>query len=257
MKEAFYLNQLLVDPNSNTITTNNKEKRIEPKVITLLCFLAENAQRVVSKEEIIAHLWQGVIVGDEAVTRLVFNLRNALGDDAKQPIFIETIPKKGYKFLVIPKVSERTSGNKSKAVVGITAVVLALVCILLFINSAQQNIINNSIAEVSSITSSGGLERHFSINPTTNEVLYVHVTMANSDLFIVSQEQSVPKQLTSSRSRKRAPMWLNKDTFVYIEGIDDNFMLTRQSTAGKKVNLYQSPNFLYWAAQLDTKLFFT
>ena len=257
MKEAFYLNQLLVDPNSNTITTNNKERRVEPKVITLLCFLAENTQRVVSKEEIITYLWQDVIVGDEAVTRLIFNLRNALGDDAKQPIFIETIPKKGYKFLVIPKAIERTKGSVPKLTLGILAFCFTLICVLLFVYSSQQSVINHSIEEVSSITSSGGLERHFSINPETNDVLYVHVTMANSDLFVVSQDQSVPKQLTSSPSRKRAPMWLNQDTFVYIEGEDDNYMLTRQSISGKQVNLYQSPNFLYWAAQLNNKLFFT
>jgi Tol biopolymer transport system component/DNA-binding winged helix-turn-helix (wHTH) protein len=72
---------------------------IEPKALDLLRLLVERAPRIVEKAEIFAIVWKGVAVTDNALTRLVAQLRKALADDPKAPRYIETIATRGYRFL--------------------------------------------------------------------------------------------------------------------------------------------------------------
>jgi len=73
--------------------------QIEPKVMAVLVCLARRAGRVVSKDELVQEVWEGRYVSDDVVWRSVRELRRALGDEARQPRFIETIPKRGYRLL--------------------------------------------------------------------------------------------------------------------------------------------------------------
>lgn len=65
----------------------------------LLCLGRSNGG-VVSREELFSAVWPGVTVGEDTLTRAIFKLRRALGDDPKAPQFIETVPKRGYRLLV-------------------------------------------------------------------------------------------------------------------------------------------------------------
>jgi tetratricopeptide (TPR) repeat protein len=65
----------------------------------LLLLLASRPHGVVTREEILEHLWPDVIVGDDALARAISKLRRALGDDPRAPRFIETIPKRGYRLI--------------------------------------------------------------------------------------------------------------------------------------------------------------
>lgn len=76
-------------------------ERLEPRVMDLLFMLGERPGEVFAKEEILARLWPEVVVTEDALARAVFKLRKALGDDAKAPRFVETVPKRGYR-LVMP-----------------------------------------------------------------------------------------------------------------------------------------------------------
>lgn len=72
----------------------------------LLFLLAGAPGRVFSRERILDALWPGLIVGDDALARTVSKLRQALGDDARAPRYIETISRRGYRLLadVVPAV---------------------------------------------------------------------------------------------------------------------------------------------------------
>ena len=72
---------------------------LQPKVAQTLEILAGRPGRLVTKEELFDLLWPDAIVNEEALTQLVRKLRRALGDDPHDPHFIETIPKRGYRFL--------------------------------------------------------------------------------------------------------------------------------------------------------------
>ena len=103
-KKQFMVGEWLIEPDEVRIKMGDKSKRLEPKVMDFLVCLACRAGETVTKDELIEEVWQGVIVGDEALQRCVSKLRNALDDNARAPQFIATVPKRGYKLLVSPKV---------------------------------------------------------------------------------------------------------------------------------------------------------
>jgi Tol biopolymer transport system component/DNA-binding winged helix-turn-helix (wHTH) protein len=80
------------------VTVDGVPRALEPRAFRLLQFLIENRQRTVSKEEIFGAVWAGTFVTDNALTRAVFQIRRAIGDDPRQPRYIETVPTIGYRF---------------------------------------------------------------------------------------------------------------------------------------------------------------
>lgn len=72
---------------------------LSPRAFDVLLLLIENRGRVIEKQEIFDAVWKNVIVGDNALTKAVKEIRQALGDDVSKPRFIETKPKRGYRFI--------------------------------------------------------------------------------------------------------------------------------------------------------------
>jgi DNA-binding winged helix-turn-helix (wHTH) protein/TolB-like protein/Tfp pilus assembly protein PilF len=88
-----------VDRTTNELARGGEVVRVEPKVMEVLAVLAGRAGQVVSREELLAAVWAGVVVGDEALTQAIIKLRRALGDDPRSPSYIETISKRGYRLI--------------------------------------------------------------------------------------------------------------------------------------------------------------
>ena len=89
----------LVDPADGTVNVDGRVTRLEPKVMAVLVFLAERRGTVVSREELMRGVWKGTFVAPGALARSISILRHAIGDDARNPKFIETLPKRGYRLI--------------------------------------------------------------------------------------------------------------------------------------------------------------
>jgi TolB-like protein/Flp pilus assembly protein TadD len=72
---------------------------VEPQVLDLLLFLIRNRERVVSKDDLITHVWNGRVVSDSTLTSRISAARRALGDDGQSQRFIRTIARKGVRFV--------------------------------------------------------------------------------------------------------------------------------------------------------------
>jgi len=81
---------------------------VDARAMRLLICLADNAGQVVSIEELLERVWTGVIVSPDSVYQAVTSLRRLLGDDSKQPTYIATVPRQGYRMVasVSPWVDE-------------------------------------------------------------------------------------------------------------------------------------------------------
>lgn len=88
-----------VSPHEGTLARGEKLIRLEPLAMAVLVYLVRHAGEVVSRESLERDVWQGAVVGYDAVTNTIIKLRKALQDDARQPRFIATIPKKGYQLI--------------------------------------------------------------------------------------------------------------------------------------------------------------
>lgn len=76
------------------------EVRLTPRAAAVLALLLERAPQVVTKQELLEGVWEGSSVGDEALTSCIKELRRALDDDAREPRYIETRHRRGYRVVV-------------------------------------------------------------------------------------------------------------------------------------------------------------
>ncbi len=93
-----YLN-LEIDPGVPAITRAGEPIELRAKALTLLMFLVDQRHRIVSKEEIFERVWPNTAVMDATLAGCIQEIRRALGDDAKHPHIIRTVPKLGYRFV--------------------------------------------------------------------------------------------------------------------------------------------------------------
>src|SRR3984893_4391064 len=78
---------------------NEERVRLTPKAFAVLRYLAEHSGRLVTQDELLNALWPDTFVQPEVLKSHILDVRGALGDSAKNPRFIETLPKRGYQFI--------------------------------------------------------------------------------------------------------------------------------------------------------------
>src|ERR1700730_13394627 len=81
------------------LMSGDRDVRLTPKALALLSFMAERPGEVNTKEELFGAVWPEVTVGDAALVTCIQELRRALGDDARRPRYIETLHRRGYRFI--------------------------------------------------------------------------------------------------------------------------------------------------------------
>jgi TolB-like protein len=93
------------------LMSGTREIRLTPKALALLSFLAERQGEVISKDELFAAVWPETAVGDAALVTCIQELRSALKDDARQPRYIETLHRRGYRFIGKPAAAREQNGK--------------------------------------------------------------------------------------------------------------------------------------------------
>lgn len=97
--EITFDNFVIQTPSGN-VTFKGEPVKLEPQVFTFLLLLIRHKEHIVSREEIVAEVWSGKTASDDAIRALVKKLRIALGDNARAPKFLKTVPLKGYLFIM-------------------------------------------------------------------------------------------------------------------------------------------------------------
>jgi tetratricopeptide (TPR) repeat protein len=93
----------VIDPVHRTVTSPaGRAVRLEPKTCDLLLYFIEHPNEILSRERLIADVWHGKFVTDDAVMVAVYALRQAFDDDSRSPLFIETIRGRGYRWIALP-----------------------------------------------------------------------------------------------------------------------------------------------------------
>jgi TolB-like protein/DNA-binding winged helix-turn-helix (wHTH) protein/Tfp pilus assembly protein PilF len=135
----FRLGDWTVEPSLNRLTRGDTSVQLEPKAMDVLVFLAQHAGEVLSREAIIDAVWAEDFVGEGVLRRAITVLRDALGDDARNPSYIETISKRGYRLIAEVMPAEPVtapSGRQARGLrprwthalaIGIAAVIALLV----------------------------------------------------------------------------------------------------------------------------------
>jgi TolB-like protein/DNA-binding winged helix-turn-helix (wHTH) protein len=98
-KAALRIGDWVVHPLADTMTRGGNTVRLETRAMRLLLCLANRAGEVVSIDDLLTEVWAGVIVTPDSVYQAVTALRRLLGDDSRQPTYIATVPRRGYRLI--------------------------------------------------------------------------------------------------------------------------------------------------------------
>jgi predicted ATPase len=88
-----------LDASNQCLWRDGEQIALPPKPFAVLRYLVENPGRLISHDELLDKLWPETFVQPQVLRTYVLDLRKALGDDAGQPRFIQTMPKRGYRFV--------------------------------------------------------------------------------------------------------------------------------------------------------------
>jgi len=129
LNNIFHIGDITVNPSQNRLYIGQDEKILQPKVLELLTLLCAAQGQTLSKQLLVDALWPNTVVGPDSLANTMARLRKALNDDAKNAQFIETVQRKGYRWLKPLNVEK---GRSSKR----TYMVLGLICLLIMITVA-------------------------------------------------------------------------------------------------------------------------
>jgi TolB-like protein len=118
----YRFDDLELDRSKVELRRNGAVVPVEPQVFALLLLLAENRERLVSRDEIIEKVWDGRVVSESAIDSRVKSARRALGDDGKRQRFIRTVHGHGFRFVAeVEETAPRSADAAAAAVAGTAA----------------------------------------------------------------------------------------------------------------------------------------
>ncbi|WP_372625247.1 winged helix-turn-helix domain-containing protein [Arsukibacterium sp.] len=99
MSDSFFFGAWQVEPAANLLRQGKQQQQLEPKAMDVLVLLCSKPGEVFSTDDIVSKCWPGAATGDNPLHKVLTQLRKALGDNATNPSYIETIRKRGYRTL--------------------------------------------------------------------------------------------------------------------------------------------------------------
>ena len=108
----------VLDTGTRELRRGDAPVAIEPKAFDLLAYLIKNRQRVVSKDDLIAAVWDGRIVSDTALFTRINAARTAIGDSGEAQRLIKTLLRKGVRFVGVVREEQQPSANATNAATG-------------------------------------------------------------------------------------------------------------------------------------------
>jgi DNA-binding winged helix-turn-helix (wHTH) protein len=128
---SFTIGELRADPSVRQVECRDRREMLEPRVMQVLVALARAEGRIVTRDELIDWCWGGRIVGEDAINRAIFRLRQVASDIGDDSFAIETITKVGYRLVAgakpdafpesRPTPPSVTTRFSRRAVIGATA----------------------------------------------------------------------------------------------------------------------------------------
>lgn len=186
--------------------SDNSEILIEPKIFELLLLFVERPNAIISRQNILDQLWAGSVVTDNAINKLIGNLRKLLGDDAKKPHYIQTVPKRGYRLVCDIETLECIASRQND------------------LTQNSSNLINENTAQIASF---GFLEKkwktHIGISFTVILVIALSYFMIFKASTKSSSNISYSVALTRDQGAELSPiMHPNNTHLYYLKANDDH-----------------------------------
>jgi DNA-binding winged helix-turn-helix (wHTH) protein len=205
-------------PASNELRRGVERRRLEHRAARTLELLCRRRGSIVSQEEILAEVWNGRTISPNGVPVVIKDIRQALGDDAREPRHIETVSKRGYRLL--PHTPEPTSADTSSGRVArrrhwplfvLPAAILVLLAISLTgvvsTRPSDRNLVRLIVTDVENAT---GSSRYQSLAAATSDLIILNAQRLEGVRVLRDPKtEAVEKALTL---RTRLILWEGRPT---------------------------------------------
>lgn len=88
-----------IDPRTWTLVREGQPVDLSPRLVEILAHLATHSGVIVTKDELLERFWPGINISDNTLTRAIADIRKALGDSASEPKYVQTLARRGYRFV--------------------------------------------------------------------------------------------------------------------------------------------------------------
>ena len=102
----YHFGNFIVSPRRRLLVRDGLELPLIPRYFDLLVFLIERRHEALHRRDIFDRVWNDVIVSDSALSQAIRTIRRTLGDDSREPRFIRTVSRRGYRFVFADVVEE-------------------------------------------------------------------------------------------------------------------------------------------------------
>jgi Tol biopolymer transport system component len=224
---AYEFGDLIVRPADFRISRGGQLVSLEPKSFKVLVHLIENRGRAVSKDDLIREVWNGAFVTDNALTRVIAQLRRELGDDAKQPKYIETVPTVGYRFVAelktvaedvepaeAARAIQRPPHWKSRRgiAVAMTALGITGLLVLLFTNAGPRGnapiVVAARMGSIRQFTVSPGVDQHPTFSLDGSSIAFSSDRTGRFEIYVQPLASGAREiQITSDGQQNLDPAW--------------------------------------------------
>ena len=102
----YHFSEFVLSPRRRVLTRDGREQPLIPRYFDLLVFLVEHRHEAVHRRDIFDRVWSDVVVSDSALSQAIRTIRRTLGDDSREPRFIRTVSRHGYRFVYDGVVEE-------------------------------------------------------------------------------------------------------------------------------------------------------
>lgn len=258
------------------VHNGDQRTKLEPLSQAFLCLLLDNKEHVVTREQLLSHVWNNRHVTDDSIRRVVKKLRDAFSDDARQPKYIKTVSMQGYQ--LIAQVTDEAVGKSTTDSVTVDkhsraiqyALAVALMGLILlsaghFISSHQQPSETEASSKyplVSKLTQQGGAEINGDYSAVNDHLIYLNKVNKNEGYHIYSRRLATGevKRLTFDDANYQRAYWSpDGDQLVFQKGTDDQATLwladydsQRGLVNSRQIMQHQSPGTLLgWSRSND------
>jgi Tol biopolymer transport system component/DNA-binding winged helix-turn-helix (wHTH) protein len=252
-KHLYSFGEFTLNVEDHTLSRNGENVPVTPKMFDLLLVLVQSPQRVLRKEFLLQSVWPDSFVEEGNLTFNIRQLRKALEDNAQSPVYIETIPRRGYRFLqpvesfttITPDKDEESIAKSKEALavvperkppryvlLTLTAVVMLIGALLIagwlfqkrYYSSAP--ILSAPLA-LEKLSTDGGVF-HIAISPDGKNVVYTHRISGKQSIWLRQLETSTNVPIVAASSDFYGGLAIAPDgnTVYFVRGTQQEPQLT-------------------------------
>jgi DNA-binding winged helix-turn-helix (wHTH) protein len=233
----------IIDPSANSLSKNGSNpRRVEPKLMELLVYFCEHKDEVLTRDQLGQAIWPGTVVGNEALNKAIFGLRALLADDAQNPRYIETIPKRGYRWIAPVSYTKSRPRRISVAIIALVSLLIAAALLWALQFGAQEQT-DFSVKNIEQIVSRSGVEGGYRLNPSGTAALYIHRQQDKIELVTYSLPDGAHKTVSPAGWESAVANWIDDETILYRRCQNTACEIIRWSNESEQ-NLHKSKSYI-------------